>query len=101
MALRGFVPKICLASLQAPKLCADVCNSIRVVSSGQSVVSARFYSNGNGKIKVTNPVVELDGDEMTRIIWQKIKDQLIFPFVDVECKYFDLGLPYRDETEDK
>lgn len=53
-----------------------------------------------GRIKVTNPVVELDGDEMTRIIWHKIKHELIMPFVDVDCKYYDLGLPYRDETDD-
>lgn len=43
------------------------------------------------KIKVDQPVVDLDGDEMTRIIWQKIKDKLIFPFLDLECKYYDLG----------
>ena len=53
------------------------------------------------KIKVENPVVELDGDEMTRIIWQLIKDQLILPFVDVDIKYFDLGMEYRDKTDDK
>ena len=48
------------------------------------------------KIKVSNPVVELDGDEMTRIIWQYIKDKLINPFLDVELLYFDLGMEYRD-----
>ena len=53
------------------------------------------------KIKVTNPVVELDGDEMTRIIWQYIKDKLITPFLDVELLYFDLGMEYRDETNDQ
>src|SRR6476660_9136395 len=53
------------------------------------------------KIKVTNPVVELDGDEMTRIIWQYIKDKLITPFLDVELLYFDLGMEYRDETDDQ
>src|SRR6201981_1956745 len=53
------------------------------------------------KIKVTNPVVELDGDEMTRIIWQYIKDKLINPFLDVELLYFDLGMEYRDETNDQ
>merc|ERR1711963_587178 len=53
------------------------------------------------RIKVANPVVELDGDEMTRIIWEKIKDRLIFPYVDVDCKYYDLGLPYRDQTDDQ
>ncbi|GAA2062673.1 NADP-dependent isocitrate dehydrogenase [Catenulispora yoronensis] len=53
------------------------------------------------KIKVANPVVELDGDEMTRIIWQFIKDQLILPYLDVDLKYFDLGIEHRDETDDQ
>src|SRR5829696_3677090 len=53
------------------------------------------------KIPVKNPVVELDGDEMTRIIWQFIKDQLILPYLDVELKYYDLGIEHRDETEDQ
>jgi isocitrate dehydrogenase len=53
------------------------------------------------KIKVTNPVVELDGDEMTRIIWQLIKDKLIHPYIDVELLYYDLGMEYRDKTNDQ
>ena len=53
------------------------------------------------KIKVANPVVELDGDEMTRIIWQYIKDKLIHPYLDVELLYFDLGIQKRDETNDQ
>src|SRR3954467_9061751 len=53
------------------------------------------------KIKVKNPVVELDGDEMTRIIWQFIKDQLILPYLDIELKYFDLGIESRDATDDE
>ena len=53
------------------------------------------------KIKVANPVVELDGDEMTRIIWQFIKDRLILPYVDVGLKYFDLGIESRDATDDQ
>ena len=53
------------------------------------------------KIKVANPVVELDGDEMTRIIWQWIKDQLILPYLDVDLKYFDLGVEERDRTDDQ
>ncbi len=53
------------------------------------------------KIKVTNPVVELDGDEMTRIIWQYIKDKLIIPFLDIDLMYFDLGMEYRDKTNDQ
>jgi isocitrate dehydrogenase len=53
------------------------------------------------KIKVANPVVELDGDEMTRIIWKFIKDKLIFPYLDLDIKYYDLGMEYRDETNDQ
>jgi isocitrate dehydrogenase len=53
------------------------------------------------KLKVANPVVELDGDEMTRIIWQLIKDKLIHPYLDVELLYYDLGVEHRDATEDK
>ena len=53
------------------------------------------------KIKVANPVVELDGDEMTRIIWKTIKDKLITPYLDVDIKYFDLGIEHRDATNDQ
>ncbi len=53
------------------------------------------------KIKVANPVVELDGDEMTRIIWKFIKDKLILPYLDIDIKYYDLGMEYRDETDDQ
>ena len=53
------------------------------------------------KIKMTTPLVEMDGDEMTRILWQWIKDDLISPYVELNVEYYDLGLPYRDETDDK
>jgi isocitrate dehydrogenase len=53
------------------------------------------------KIKVNNPVVDLDGDEMTRIIWDEIKKKLILPYLDIDIKYYDLGLPHRDETNDQ
>jgi isocitrate dehydrogenase len=53
------------------------------------------------KIKVVNPVVELDGDEMTRIIWKFIKDKLILPYLELDIKYYDLGMEYRDETNDQ
>jgi isocitrate dehydrogenase len=53
------------------------------------------------KIKVKNPVVEMDGDEMTRIIWQKIREKLIKPYLDIDLKYFDLGIEQRDATDDK
>src|SRR5450631_1576393 len=53
------------------------------------------------KIKVENPVVELDGDEMTRIIWQFIKAKLILPYLDIDLRYYDLGIEYRDATDDR
>ena len=53
------------------------------------------------KIKMTTPLVEMDGDEMTRILWKMIKDELIFPFVELKAEYFDLGLPNRDKTADQ
>ena len=53
------------------------------------------------KIKVANPVVDIDGDEMTRIIWKWIKDKLIFPYLDIDLAYFDLGMEHRDATDDK
>ena len=53
------------------------------------------------KIKVENPVVELDGDEMTRIIWKFIKEKLIHPYLDIDLKYYDLGIEHRDETDDQ
>src|SRR5882672_6697685 len=53
------------------------------------------------KIPVKNPVVEMDGDEMTRIIWQKIREKLILPYLDIDLKYYDLGIEYRDKTDDK
>ena len=56
---------------------------------------------GVQKIKGANPVVDLDGDEMTRIIWKLIKDKLIFPFLDLQTLYFDLGMEHRDATDDK
>ena len=53
------------------------------------------------KIKVKNPVVEMDGDEMTRIIWKFIKDKLILLYLDIDLKYYDLGIEYRDQTSDQ
>jgi isocitrate dehydrogenase len=53
------------------------------------------------KIKVENPIVDIDGDEMTRIIWQMIKDKLVFPFLDLELDYYDLGMEHRDATDDQ
>ncbi|CCE85536.1 Piso0_005141 [Millerozyma farinosa CBS 7064] len=56
---------------------------------------------GFQKIKVETPIVDMDGDEMTRIIWKFIKDKLIFPYLDIDIKYYDLGIEYRDKTDDK
>src|SRR6187402_1048745 len=53
------------------------------------------------KIKVKNPVVEMDGDEMTRIIWKFIKDKLILPYLEIDLKYYDLGVEHRDATGDQ
>ena len=54
-----------------------------------------------GKIQMTTPIVEMDGDEMTRVLWKMIKDKLILPFVDLKTDYYDLGLRKRDETGDR
>ncbi|XP_057379194.1 isocitrate dehydrogenase [NADP], mitochondrial-like [Daphnia carinata] len=65
-------------------------------------VATQNRNYGTGKrIEVARPVVDLDGDEMTRIIWEKIKETLIFPYLKIESLYFDLGLPYRDQTDDQ
>ena len=53
------------------------------------------------KIKVKNPVVEMNGDEMARILWQFIKDKLILPFLDIDLRYYDLGIKNRDKTNDQ
>ncbi len=53
------------------------------------------------KIQMKTPLVEMDGDEMTRILWKEIKDRLLTPFIDLKCEYYDLGLPHRDETNDQ
>ena len=53
------------------------------------------------KIQMTTPLVEMDGDEMTRILWQMIKDELLLPFIDLKTEYYDLGLEHRNETNDQ
>src|SRR5512132_4461642 len=53
------------------------------------------------KIKVVNPIVDLDGDEMTRVIWSQINEKLLFPYLEIDIKYFDLGIEHRDATEDR
>ena len=53
------------------------------------------------KIRMTTPLVEMDGDEMTRVLWTMIKEKLIYPYVDLKSDYYDLGLTHRDETDDR
>ena len=53
------------------------------------------------KIQMTTPLVEMDGDEMTRILWKMIKDELLLPFIDLKTEYYDLGLEHRNETKDQ
>lgn len=62
---------------------------------------ARAHYSSQSRITVNNPVVDLDGDEMTRIIWADIKDKLIFPYLKLDTKYFDLGMEHRDATDDQ
>src|ERR1700709_202563 len=75
----------CTSTIQVRSRCAGVQRSSQTMA----------------KIKVTTPVVEMDGDEMTRIIWQFIKDKLILPYLDIELDYYDLGIEHRDETSDQ
>ena len=63
-----------------------------------SLLSFKFIGQVMKKIHVKNPLVELDGDEMTRIIWKMIKEKFIFPYLDIDLKYYDLGIQYRDKT---
>ncbi|KAJ7700724.1 hypothetical protein B0H17DRAFT_976784 [Mycena rosella] len=70
-------------------------------TSSRSFGSSLRTRNEMKKIVVANPVVELDGDEMTRIIWKKIREELILPYLQLDIKYYDLGLEYRDQTNDK
>ncbi|KAK6625214.1 NAD-dependent isocitrate dehydrogenase [Polyplax serrata] len=70
----------------------------------RSLENASYYKRNysqRARIECKNPVVEMDGDEMTRIIWEKIKEYLIFPYLKIECLYYDLGLPHRDATSDQ
>lgn len=64
-------------------------------------IQSKAAFNICGKINVENPIVELDGDEMTRIIWKDIKEKLILPYVNLKIKYFDLSIENRDKTNDQ
>jgi len=70
-------------------------------ASAAAAAATRAMASGGAKIKVKNPVVDLDGDEMTRVIWAMIKDKLIHPYLDLDIQYYDLGLPNRDKTNDQ
>jgi len=91
MALR----QVCKVLLGHPAVSGQVLRAAPV-----AVNHVKNFSTDK-RIKVDKPVVEMDGDEMTRIIWQMIKDKLIFPYLDVECLYYDLGVEYRDQTNDQ
>ena len=58
-------------------------------------------NEAKNKIKVKNTIVEIDGDEMTRVMWKMVKEKLLFPYLDMNLEYYDLGLKHRDETDDK
>ncbi|KAJ7594199.1 isocitrate dehydrogenase [Mycena floridula] len=73
----------------------------QIARSSNRTFSTARVNMSNKRIVVANPVVELDGDEMTRIIWKKIREELITPFLQLDIKYFDLGLEYRDQTNDQ
>jgi isocitrate dehydrogenase len=87
-----------MASTASTRLAAE---QRRIGGSSSQQSRGMASSTSPSKIKVKNPVVELDGDEMTRIIWKDIKDKFIHPYLDIDLKYYDLGLPYRDETDDQ
>lgn len=70
--------------------------TLRLSALKTSANGLRAYSTGARRIKVDNPVVDLDGDEMTRIIWSDIKEKLIHPYLDLDIKYYDLGMESRD-----
>src|SRR5690606_20461116 len=86
-------------AVRAFALFAD--DAIGAFDAGRGPTQANPGSCSMSKIKVANPVVDLDGDEMTRIIWQLIKDKLIHPYLDLDLHYYDLGIEYRDQTDDQ
>ncbi|KAJ6223958.1 hypothetical protein RDWZM_002503 [Blomia tropicalis] len=73
----------------------------RILAPASYVLSTKRNKSSNSRINVNKPVVDMDGDEMTRIIWEKIKEKLIFPYLNLEALYYDLGLPHRDQTDDQ
>eukprot|EP00882_Tetradesmus_deserticola_P022282 GHRQ01024180.1.p1 GENE.GHRQ01024180.1~~GHRQ01024180.1.p1 ORF type:complete len:277 (+),score=121.68 GHRQ01024180.1:2204-3034(+) len=93
-ALRPAVLSPCLSAVLNRRFQRPIQRSVVVALASSSSMAPQ-------KIKVANPVVDLDGDEMTRVIWTMIKEKLVLPYLDLEIKYFDLGLPSRDATDDK
>ncbi|KAL4386830.1 hypothetical protein GQ457_09G009200 [Hibiscus cannabinus] len=93
------------SSLLSSRFFSNGVVSNRVVFSSHfpRAVSLRCFASSSGfdRVQVLNPIVEMDGDEMTRIIWSMIKDKLIFPYLNLDVKYFDLGILNRDATDDK
>ncbi|GFZ45720.1 Isocitrate dehydrogenase [NADP] [Saitozyma sp. JCM 24511] len=90
-----------LPRAQATLLRAPLRPTASAVPSLVSLMARGYASPVGERIKVKNPVVEIDGDEMTRIIWKKIREELILPYVDVDLKYYDLGMENRDATNDQ
>ncbi|KAL8471299.1 hypothetical protein ACS0TY_028813 [Phlomoides rotata] len=91
-------------SLRSPRLLMPHNSAVVRLSSRLPNASVRCFAASAAavdKIRVQNPIVEMDGDEMTRVIWTMIKDKLIFPFLELDIKYFDLGVLNRDATDDK
>ncbi|KAK9838902.1 hypothetical protein WJX74_005655 [Apatococcus lobatus] len=80
---------------------SQTARSSRPQTLGRSVSVRAMVSDMPSRIKVKNPIVDLDGDEMTRVIWKDIKEKLIFPYVDLKLEYYDLGLENRDATDDQ
>ncbi|KAK3926711.1 Isocitrate dehydrogenase [NADP], mitochondrial [Frankliniella fusca] len=92
--MAGTLTKLCRSLGQLPP------QAVNITAPATVAASRRNYANVK-RAECVNPVVEMDGDEMTRIIWASIKEKLILPYIKVECLYYDLGLPYRDETNDQ
>ena len=84
-----------------PLILSGKIDSLKFLGCGHECVPLNCKRIGMKKIKVANPVVEMDGDEMTRVIWAFIKEKLILPYLELDIKYFDLGIENRDKTEDK
>lgn len=76
-------------------------NKMRLIRPALVMPLSRRYAGSFSKVQVKNPIVELDGDEMTRIIWKSIKDMLIHPYINVNVEYYDLGIENRDKTDDQ